>query len=228
MASEFDPIIADVAAAMREVIANAGNIAAEVSKKADDNALTATDLVLSFTKMVEKAVSGGVEITQRLVADPPPAATGIADYSRAVGRRMIRESRLIAKAADERIRDDSYDIDDWIESLVRWTDVAVIGGMEIAQTVLAGPARFGRELIEVRLQAPPAAAPRDIGPVRAQRVGPADEAEIPQGLLKVDPVRLGPDERDFRLLVNAYQLVSGVYHGTIAVGDDEITFEFPV
>jgi hypothetical protein len=141
---------------------------------------------------------------------------------------MVRESRLIAKAADEGIRDDTYDVDDWIESLVRWADVAIIGGMEIAQTVLAGPARFGREPIEVPLQAPPAAAPRDIGVVRAQRIGPADEAEIPQELIKVEPARLGPGERDFRLLVDAYQLVSGVYRGTVVVGDEEIGFEFPV
>ncbi len=58
--------------------------------------------------------------------------------------------------------------------------------------------------------------------------GAADETEIPTQVIHFEPDRLGPDQREFRILVDAHELVSGVYRGTVLVGVDEVEFEFPV
>lgn len=223
--SEFDPLIETLTSATKQMVTDAAKVATEASKKVNDDQLTARDLLLTMTELVNIAVGGGVRITRQL-ADTPPGARGIADYSRAVGRRMAKESRVVAKAATEKMDEGTYDIDDWVVSLTRMADIAVVGGMEIAQTLFAGPARFDSEPHVVDLQAPPGKTRRQFGEVVLRRYGPDDEPEIPRKRISFEPSHLEPGDTAFRMLIAPYQLTSGVYRGTVEVGHDIVDVEF--
>lgn len=224
--SEFGPLIEGLTSTAKQMVTDAAKVATDASRKVNDDKLSARDLLLTMTELVNIAVGGGVKLTRQLADDTPAGARSIGDYSRAVGRRMARETRLVAKAATEKMDEGSYDIDDWVVSLTRLTDIAVVGGLEIAQTLFAGPARFDNEPHVVDLTAPPAAGRREFGDVVLRRYGPDDEPEIPRELISFEPPQLEAGDTDFRMLIKPYQLTSGVYRGTVQIGDDTLNAEF--
>lgn len=224
--SEFGPLIEGLASTAKQVVTDATKVATDASAKVNDDKLTARDLLLTMTELVNIAVGGGVKLTRQLVDDTPAGARSIGDYSRAVGRRMARESRMVAKAATEKMDEGAYDIDDWVVSLTRLTDIAVVGGLEIAQTLFAGPARFDNEPRVIDLTAPAGAGRRQFGDVVLKRYGPDDEPQIPREQISFEPEALAAGDTDFRMLIKPYQLISGVYRGTVEIGDDTLNVEF--
>ncbi|HNM86476.1 MAG TPA: hypothetical protein PKI77_18395, partial [Mycobacterium sp.] len=64
------------------------------------------------------------------------------------------------------------------------------------------------------------------GDVVLRRYGPDDEPEIPRELISFEPPQLEAGDTDFRMLIKPYQLTSGVYRGTVQIGDDTLNAEF--
>ena len=217
MKGEFEPIIDHVRDTAQDMVVRAAVAASDASGKINKDEYTTKDLILTMTQMVTIAVDGGAKITQKVVGETPAGAKHVAGFAQAVGRRMAKETRLVYKAATAKIDHGEYDVDDWIVSLTRLADIAIVGGMEIAETVLIGPGQFEDDALSFDLLAPESDQSRTFDAVSIRRFGPEDEAEIPAGQITFDPPRLGPGERAFTLLIKPKGLSSGVYHGEVSI-----------
>jgi hypothetical protein len=222
---EFEPIIDEVRQTAGDMVLKASKVATDASKKINDDAYTTKDLILTMTNLVTIAVDGGANITKKVVGETPKGAKHVAGFSQNVGQRMAKEARLVYRAATAKMDAGDYDVDDWITTATRLADIAVVGGMEIVETILIGPGQFEEDALSFELEAPKSDAIREFGTVSIKRFGPADELEIPAAQISFKPDRLYAGTQKFELLVNPKGLSSGVYRGTVQIGEAPIDVE---
>jgi hypothetical protein len=228
MSSDFEPIIDDIRKAAEDVVAGVAKEAVDVSKLINNDAYTTKDLILTMTKLIAIAVDGGAKITQKVVGETPTGVKHVAGFSQNVGQRMAKEARLVYNAATSKMDDGDYSVDDWIVTATRLADIAVVGGMEIAETVLIGPGQFENDALSFDLQASESDQSRNFGVVSIKRFGPDDETDIPAGQITLEPPNLEAGVRDFQLRINPKGLPSGVYRGTVQVGDESLPVEVTI
>jgi hypothetical protein len=110
----------------------------------------------------------------------------------------------------------AYTPSKWLESVTRLIDIGIAGGMEIVETVAAGPARF--EVQPVRSDEFDA-GPATNGETRTLVAGSlkrdATNTAVETYKISFDPPTLVPPNTKFTILINASDLVSGIYEGDV-------------
>ncbi|WP_163700828.1 hypothetical protein [Mycolicibacterium agri] len=189
------------------------------SKIIDADAYELKDVIDTVTKLAGIGITGAAHIGRIAFEEKPPdTVLAMGEYIASVVRRMVTQTGTVMQDAAIHMEKgkNKYSSKKWLESMTRLIDIGIAGGMEIVETVAAGPARF--EVHPVRsdeFAAPPSRTgePRTLKVDNIKREG--TEAAIAEHKISFDPPVLEPGVTKFVVLVDASDLVSGVYKGTV-------------
>jgi hypothetical protein len=217
-------IIGRVAATAKKIVDDSAKVVGEESQKIDGDQYEVKDAIATVTRLVNVGIAGSTELGRILLEERPPETTlALGEYMASVVRRMVSQAGTVAELASEEVERKNYTPNKWLESMTRLIDIAIAGGMEIAETVAAGPAQFERQPVRSEKFTAPESdtAERELS-VKEPLKRDATDEEIPEGTITFDPPVLVKPNREFRVLVNATGLVSGVYEGTVNAGTDPV------
>jgi hypothetical protein len=209
--------IADTAKGMVEESADV--MFAESKVIDDDNQdYEMKDAIDTATKLVGIGITGAARMGRIVIEEKPPdTVLAMGEYIASVVRRMVSQTGTVAQEASIYAEKKVYTPKRWLESMTRMIDIGIAGGMEIIETVVAGPARFQVQPVRSdEFTAPPATG----GELRRLVAGdlkrdPSDTA-IPYHKISFDPPTLDSATTKFTILVDAGDLVSGIYKGTVS------------
>ncbi len=211
-----------VAETAKQMVDESAAVVFEESKKIDDDQYELKDAIATVTKLVNVGITGATHIGRIAIEEKPPdTVLAMGEYIASVVRRMVGQTGTVAADASIHLENKDYTPNKWLESMTRLIDIGIAGGMEIVETVAAGPARF--EFQPVRsdpFTAPPSGETRTLVALTLQR--DATDSGIPSGRISFDPPTLDPPNTEFCVLVDASGLVSGVYEGTVVAGKDPV------
>jgi hypothetical protein len=219
-----------------------------IAQAADVDKFSAAMLVDAYTQSVNVALSGGIQLAKDVLgvdeppgsAQPPdPDAEGrrlVADAMEAITRRMIRQTGKVAEETATRLDSNPNSPSTWAQSMVKFADIVLLGGIELAETALIGPGPF--ETAVRKSPVYPAAGTgnrqlRVVQPTGIARPGTADPISdpelsfyVPQGDpdddtddVKLSGGVLSPGQAEFYLMVRPAGMISGIYLGDVEVVD---------
>lgn len=218
-----NPLIGRVAQTAKTIVDQSAEVLREESKKIDDGKYAVADAIETVTRLVNVGLAGATDLGRIALEERPPEnALALGEYVAFVARRMVSQAGTVAQAASVEVDRKTYTPNKWLQSMTRMIDIAIAGGMEIAETIAAGPAQFERPSV-----------PSDVfratasGDTRQLSIGTplkrdASDDDIHPDRIKFDPPVLESPNVEFRLLVNPSGLASGIYRGTVKAGNDEI------
>jgi hypothetical protein len=160
--------------------------------------------------------------TEGPLDNKPSGPVIVADHMASVMRRMFKQAGMVAKEASSRVDDDDFGINQWVKTMTKLFDIAMVGGIDLVQTAVIGPAPYSTNAFNSRkFSVSPADQPRplSIEPPGLARPGSTDP--IPSDQIKVVPETLAPGDTEFHFQVNEDGLPSGVYIGRVRVGNDQ-------
>jgi hypothetical protein len=206
-----------IAETVKDMVDESATAMSDESKKIDGKDYELKDAIATVTKLVGVGITGAAHIGRIAIEEKPPdTVMALGEYLASVVRRMVNQTGAVAADASVHVEKKDYTPKKWLESMTRLIDIGIAGGMEIVETVVAGPARF--EVQPVRsdeFEAPP--APN--GEVRTLVAGDirrdATDSAILASKISFDPPTLVPPNTKFTVLVDASGLVSGVYEGKV-------------
>ena len=209
--------IADTAKGMVE---ESADVMFAESKVIDDDTkdYEMKDAIDTATKLVGIGITGAAHIGRIAIEEKPPdTVLAMGEYIASVVRRMVSQTGTVAQEASIHVENKDYTPKKWLESMTKMIDIGIAGGMEIIETVVSGPARF--EVQPVRsddIPAPPATGGelRRLVPGDLKR-DPSDKP-IPYHKISFDPPTLDSATTTFAILIDAGDLVSGIYKGTVS------------
>lgn len=185
---------------------------------------TAGDAIKSITKLAKIAVTGGIEMGQTaLEVQPTKGVLILADDIATILSRGVKEAAEVASEASDLIDKNAFNQNEWVQSAIKLTNIALLHGAEIAQTVAAGPAQYADPIAKLDFTLTDA----QVDPVNDRELkvpslklgGPADQDKVPDYRISFEPsdgvLRAG--KKEFTLVVNSAGLPSGVYLGSIEV-----------
>ncbi|HZA08692.1 hypothetical protein [Mycobacterium sp.] len=213
----------EFAATARETVDAIEALAKEVSGQVSANYFTLGAMIRSMAKLASIAGVSGLRFAEAALETRLDAGQMlVADNLATTARRMVGQARYVAEEASSNISANSYGVNAWVRSLTKLADIGMMGGIEMAQTAAIGPASYGSPaFISDVFKASPSNDDRLLRMAELlKRPGTADE--IPENRVTVQPQRLKPGATDFYLVVDEENLQSGVYLGTVKVGEDEI------
>ncbi len=218
---EPDPIVDRIAASATEMVDQAGQVAREASKKiGTDAGYSASDLLASMAKLTNVALAGGLELAKAgMDGLSRPGPRAVADQMAVISRRMIAESGKVAGEASALLDAKSYGPTEWVKSMIRMADIATFGGIELAETALAGPGQYEKPPIRETFKVTPDNANARLLTIQdLSRPGAADAAAGRVGFDPADRV-LPKGQPDFSILVDPAGLASGMYLGQVHIGE---------
>lgn len=209
---------------------------------ADLDNFTAAKLVDSYMKMVDLALTGGLQATKDVLGVDAPsapqdqdAAEGrrlVADAMESISRRMLRQTSKVAQDTADKLDKNPNSPTIWVQAMVQLADIALLGGTELAETALIGPAPFEKNAINsdrytvggtgrrtLRIRAPGLIRPGTVDAIPASHLKfyvPIDDKtgkEAPGGVLE-------PGETEFYVAAHPAGMISGMYVGAVEVLDD--------
>jgi hypothetical protein len=219
---EPDPIVERLAATAKETVEKVGDITRAASQPtgAVGGQSAAGNLINTMTKLTNVAVASGLEVA-KAGADglARPGARAVADRMAAITRRMISEAGKVTEQAAGQLDGKSSTPSGWVESMVKLSDIALFGGIEMIETMLAGPGQYEKgPVCRTYRVAPDPAHPRRLVMTSLSRPGAADDAAAQVGFDPTDGV-LPKGETKFSILVTAAGLASGLYIGVVHIGE---------
>lgn len=221
--TELNPIIRRVADTARTIVDQSAEVLREESKKIDGEKYVVADAIETVTRLVNVGVAGATDLGRIALEERPPQnALALGEYVAFVVRRMVSQAGTVAQAASIEVERKTYTPNKWLESMTRMMDIAIAGGMEIAETIAAGPAKFERPTLQSDPFSAPASGDRRELRIETKLKRDASEDEIPPDRLTFDPPVLESPNVVFHILVNPSGLASGVYRGTVKAGDDAV------
>ncbi|AQA01680.1 hypothetical protein BVC93_03695 [Mycobacterium sp. MS1601] len=230
----------NLAASAKRTIADAVKLLEDASDKVDKagrkdecghvgSSYDKRELLATLTELTAKSMLGGMELAEQVLRDrqrrPSEGLLVLADHLTSIAQRTLHHARGVAEEAVKEVGGDPLKAQPWVNAATKLTDIAVVNGIEAAQTVVIGPARYAPRtfvsdpfkvdgLLPGKLEARPDFA------------RPGDDRVIPEGAITFSPAELGADHKEYRVVVNETGLPSGVYIGTVASkggGEQKIT-----
>ena len=183
---------------------------------------TAGDAIKSMAALAKIAVTGGIELGQTaLEVQPTKGVLTLLDHIATVLARGVREVAQVASEASDSIDKDEFDKDEWVQSAIKLTNIGLLRGAEIAQTVAAGPAQYADAIVKVPFSLTDADVDANLDrelKVPSLKLGGLND-KVPNYRISFEPTDcvLRAGNRDFTLVINSAGLPSGVYVGTIEI-----------
>ena len=193
----------------------------------DEDKYQMKDAIATATKVVGAGITGAAHIGRIVIEEKPPdTVLAMGEYIASVVRRMVTQTGTVAADASIHVEKKDYTPTKWLESMTRMIDIGVAGGMEIVETVIAGPARFEVQPIRSdEFHRKAAGQTRTLVAEVLKR--DATDSTIPKSRISFEPPVLAPGITGFCVVVDASGLASGVYEGKVLAVDDNApaTFE---
>ncbi|MET0898693.1 MAG: hypothetical protein ABWY45_12350 [Mycobacterium sp.] len=192
---------------------------------------TAGEAVKTLSGLVKVAVTGAINLARvPLQSQPDNQPMLMADHLATVAARSAADIDKVAQEAATLIDRNAYTQNQWVDTAIKLTSIAMIRGAEVIETVGAGPGRYGNpeKTSDPVVIGADENNDRKLAVVKLGRLGVKEDIK--------DLVRFGPADAiaargadvvlvkgapAVTLTVNAAGIPSGLYHGTIRVGDDE-------
>jgi hypothetical protein len=242
-------IAARVTSTAKDIVDQARAVAkVTIAQASDVDKFTAAMLVDAYTKSVNVALSGGIQLAKDVLgvdepsgpAQPPdPDAEGrrlVADAMEAITRRMIRQSGVVAQETATKLDSNPNSPTTWAQSMIKFADIVLLGGIELAETALIGPGPFETAVRKSPVYPVKGAGKRQLrvvqpgGIARPGTVDPIPDPilsfRVPQGVLTddTDDVTLSngilsAGQAEFYLVVRPAGMISGMYLGAVEVVD---------
>jgi hypothetical protein len=216
-------ILAKAADIATNVVNESAAAMKDESDRIDAEQYELSDMVATVTKVVNAGIAGATGLARIPLEEKwPERHLVMGDYVSTVVRGMVTQAGTVAQAAANDIENKKYTPKRWLESMTRLIDIAVAGGMDIAETLGAGPAQFQPQPIATEFYDVTASKQsRELGwAKKPTRDGVQDW--IDDAKLQFEPKTLLPGAKQFRVLVVADDLLSGVYKGEVQVGTDKV------
>jgi hypothetical protein len=219
-----------VAGAAKTAAARMAEVAKEASEQIGDDPANygygPRELWKTAVKMTSAGLVGAMNIAETAMTETPRRPTDgmlvMAEQLADVARRTLAGVKAVAEEATDQLTNGDYTAGHAIKSLTKLTDIAVVSGLEAAETLVTGPTKY----------APPTflSDPYTVSdPTANGRLAVADDFKreatveaIPRERIRFDPPSVGSGTRSFRMVVDEGGLPSGVYLGTVkVVGADD-------
>jgi hypothetical protein len=216
---EQHPILAKAADIVKNAIDESSTAMDDESKKIDADTYDLSDMIATATRVVNAGIAGGTKLARIPLEEKwPDKHLILGEYVSTVVRDMVTRAGKVAESAANDIETFAYTPSRWLESMTRLIDIAVAGGMEIVETVGAGPAQFQPQPIASAYYTAPDSP--DSRPLswKSKPTRDAADDDVDDKKLQFDPPVLLPHNTQFRVLVDAVGLLSGVYKGEVQVG----------
>jgi hypothetical protein len=221
--TEPNPIISRAAAAAKTIVDESADVLREDSKKVDGDKFEVQDVIATATKLLNVGFAGVTEFGRIALEERPSATTmAIGEYVTTVVRRMITQAGSVAQAASMDVDNKDFSSKTWLESMTRMVDIAIAGGMEIAETIAAGPAQFERPPARSDTFTAPAKNENRVLSFETPLKREATEDIVSPDRISFEPPTLAANETEFCVLVDPNGLASGVYRGTVKSGNDSV------
>jgi hypothetical protein len=216
-----------VAEAAKDAAANMAKVAKEASKQIGDDPENydygPRELLKTVVKMTSAGLIGAMNIAETAMRVTPKRPSDgmlvMAEHLTNVAQRTLANVKGVAEEATNQMTAGNYTAGHAIKSLTKLTDIAVVSGVEAAETVVIGPAKY----------APPTfiSDPYAVGDptvngklaVAEDFKRPATAEAIPRERIRFDPPSVESGTRNFRMVVDEGGLPSGVYLGRVKVVD---------
>jgi hypothetical protein len=214
------PLLDKAAKIATKVVDDSAKAMSDESKKIDAGQYNLSDMIATITRVVDAGIAGATDLARiPLEVKWPEKHLVLGEYVSTVVRGMVTQAGTVAQSAANDIEKMAFTPKQWLQTMTQLIDIAVAGGMDIAETLGAGPAQF---------QIQPIASPYYTVPdsndsrqlswkSKPARDGANDD--IDDKKLQFDPPTLLPHSTQFRVLVNATGLLSGVYKGEVHLSD---------
>lgn len=212
-----------------------------IADAADTDNFTAAKLIGSYMQMVDLALTGGLQATKDILGvdapstpQNPGAAEGrklVADAMESISRRMLRQTSAVAQETADLLDKKPNSPTVWAKAMVKLADIALLGGTEMAETALIGPAPFEKTAIDsdtypvtgtgprtLKIRAPGLRRPGTADPIPADhlkffvRLDDTTVKEAPAGVLE-------DGETEFYIAAHPAGMISGMYVGVVEVLD---------
>ncbi|MGE2689568.1 hypothetical protein [Mycolicibacterium pulveris] len=210
-----------------------------IADAADIDNFTAAKMIDSYMKMVDLALTGGLQVTKDVLGVETPgapqdqdAAEGrrlVADAMESISRRMLRQTSVVAKETADLLDKNPNSPTIWAQAMVKMADIALLGGTELAETALIGPAPFEKKALDsdtyhvggsgsrtLRIRAPGLVRPGTADPIPTGQLKffvRVDDKTVKEG----DVLEDGVDE--FYISAQPAGMISGMYVGVVEVLD---------
>jgi hypothetical protein len=218
--TETERIVNRVKEAAKTIVDNSATVVRDESKKIDSDQYEVKDAINTVTKLFNVGLSGFTELGRIALEERPPATTlALGEYVASVVQRMVGQAGTVAQAASVQVANKQFPPNEWLKSMTRMIDIAIMGGIEIAETIAAGPAQFEKSPVRSdEFEAP------DFGDLRIETALKRDATDetIPPDRITFDPPTLVSPNKKFCLLVDPSGRTSGVYRGTVKIGDYDL------
>lgn len=215
-------MIGRVAATAKSIVDQSADVVREESEKIDGGTYEVADAIETVTRLINVGIAGATDLGRIALEERPPQTTlALGEYVVTVFRRMVSQAGTVAQAASIEVERKDYTPNKWLESMTRMMDIAIAGGMEIAETIAAGPAKFERpDVTSDPFSASESGETRELR-IETPLKRDATDEEIDLKKIKFVPPTLAPQQTKFHIVVNPSGLESGVYRGTVKAGKDE-------
>jgi hypothetical protein len=138
----------------------------------------------------------------------------------AVVSRMVKQSATVAKEVSSQIDDNKYGVNQWMNAMTKLFDIALVGGIDLVQTAVIGPAPYTPTAFNSRsFNVEAADHERKLSIVAPGLTRPGTTDPIPADQITLVPETLAPQQTKFHFHVSEEGLPSGVYTGRVRVGD---------
>jgi hypothetical protein len=223
MTEEKHRIFGRAADIAKNVLDESAKAMYDESQKIDKDEYVVSDMISTVTRVVNASIAGTTELARIPLEERwPEKHLVLGEYVSTVMRRMVSQAGTVAQAAADDVEGFAYTPRRWLESMTRLIDIAIAGGMDIAETLVAGPAAFeGQPVASASFTVANGTETRELSWDTELRRD-ATEDKIPAHKIRFDPPTLIPPNNEFRVLVNTSGLVSGVYKGKVRVGKDHV------
>jgi hypothetical protein len=145
----------------------------------------------------------------------------VVEHMAAVVSRMTKQAAAVAKEVSGQIDDNKYGINQWMDAMTKLSDIALVGGIDLVQTAVIGPAPYTPTAFNSRSFDVKAADHQRKLLIEAPGLTrPGTKDPIPADQITLVPDTLAPQETKFHFRVSEEGLPSGVYTGRVRVGDN--------
>ena len=206
----------------RKMVNDVAEVAIDAFNKIDDTSgstYSAEDAIESVARLASIAVTGGSALARiPLQIQPNNGPMLVADQVASVVARALSDGTAVAGDAAQKANAGTLK-DNWVDSAVTLTGMAMLRAAEAAEAIGAGPGlladpemRFGPYVIQG------ADAKEEVVLKMAHLGRPGVDEDI-AGIVRFEPdggvLKAGRKKREFWLTINTAGIPSGIYRGTV-------------
>jgi hypothetical protein len=232
--ADSNPFVDHLATTAKKLVTDVGGVVNKASEELkkdqstgpDHESYSAAKFIASTAELTNVVFADGLDFARAAIDfKPSDGLKTVIDQMEVIAKRMISETGKVAADTSTKLDQQQYTPTEWVKSMIRFADIALFGGIELAETALAGPEQYEKPPITetVTVTADPL-HDRLVTLVSLSRDGVLDPASARTTFDLPDNV-LPKGQTTFVVRVDPAGLASGVFEGELHL--DEIDAASP-